>query len=207
MPQAVGTSQMIKLPVDREVKARAKQRAIYFFLIYAVASFWAGTETLAILFNFSHALSSQVIVGPIYNPFALVWPWGEYIFRTWPASISAKVEINLSVSWAVTIIGLIFSVIFAKKAYKNHIENAPRAHDYDGSAHWATPIEVGKIGLDKGDTVLEPEHWAVQKATKIYTKQMKSRNVKAKVLTTTEWKEKPGIYLGEYVDPKTNKRY
>ena len=205
--RGVGPSNNIKLPVDREIQNAAKHRFFMFMLLFFLGALWTGTECLAFIFHFSKSLAGEKIIGPIYNPWALAWPWGKFIFIDWPATFIQTAQFALIASWSLFAAVMIAGVFISRRAYQSYIDDAPRAHDYDGSSHWAQPLEIGKIGVDKGETMLTPEHWAVKAAAKTYNKSMKRKGLKAKVITVDEWKKSPGIFLGEYIDPKTKKRY
>lgn len=199
------------IPIDREVKSKASTNAMIVLFVALMIGITIGTEIFAILMGFPEAkiFRSQLLGGPkipyIYNPWALIWPWGQYIYVHIAPSVANRIYVALGISWATVMACIFTGMNLSKSSYKNTIMNAPRAHDYEGSSHWAGPVDIAKIGMDKGETILSPDHWAVKKAAKTYKKITNSKTATAKVLTMNEWKKRPGIFIGEYVDPKTGK--
>lgn len=200
---SLGEPSRINIPVDREVRSRAFVRGTLVFALLGIAALCAGTETLALLFGFDSALNGERVTGSLYLPWALAWPWGKFLLVSWKgASVAARVHQSLAIAWAVAGAGLVIAFVYARRARDYVIQNAPRTHDYEGSAHWARPLEVGATGL------LPPDHWATITSTKHRNKQHARIGAPQEDLEDPQaWRAKPGIYVGEYVDPKTRKRY
>jgi len=193
------TKTLVNIPKDREVVNRAGAKAMLAFFLISFVSLWAGTEIAAFALHFDRALRSEIMFTYIYNPWALAWPWGKLLLAHWKSPTFAHhVWVALGISWSVTLTGTICGLTQAIQLRSRLITEAPRTHDFDGSAHWASRVEVGRTGL------LPPDHPAAilghrenRRADPLGTPEL---------LTVDEWKQLPGIYVGEYVDPHTGKR-
>lgn len=204
-----GPTSMISIPLDREVKNHARNAAIIQFALWFVLSMWIGTEIIALGLHSDKHFANQLISWPFYNPYAMIYPWGNLLFLNYPSNVTNQMHLILYSAWAVFAGGSIFSLTRAMKTHKYKIVNAKRAHDYDGSSHWSTRLEIGAADL------LSPDHPAAVESMKIklldkkkiktITKEELKNATKALEVQAKKWRETPGIYVGQYRDPDTGK--
>jgi type IV secretion system protein VirD4 len=200
---AVQTKTLTNIPIDREVKERANGGARLYFGVYAFISFWLATEFMAWSLHFDRALRDQQLMPYLYNPWALAYPWSigphSFLFAHYRSgAFTQHMYLIIGLAWLIFIVGAAFSLRYALKKRKRLITSAPRTHDFDGSAHWASREEVGRTGLlppDHPASILG--HRANKKLNPLGTGDLEDVDA---------WKRRPGIYVGEYIDPETGKR-
>jgi type IV secretion system protein VirD4 len=206
-----GPSDLINIPLDSKIRGAGKRVAITQVFIMGFLGMWAGTEFIAWRFHFARALSDQLITTYLYNPWAGIWPWGNLLTTQFAdRSLQGTITTTMALGYGIMAVGPLIGYIRGRGLYKHYVLNAPRTHDYEGSAHWATPEEVGKTGL------LPPEHHAAKRGFRKVMQEKKSSKKLSDADTRErktsprdrgkEWRAEPGVYVGEYIDPRTGKR-
>jgi hypothetical protein len=135
------------LPEDPVVTQRARRYALFMWMFYIVFVLWVSTEFLAWRFQDAPILGPNLIPG-VYLPYQCIqWSFQFYPahYRTLEAAQYARGAID--VAGGFLLIGTILATIRSMADYRRSLRNAPRAPDLKGSAHWASPTEIWRMGL------------------------------------------------------------
>jgi type IV secretion system protein VirD4 len=199
---------VVNIPLDPKIKKQALTKLYVSTLFYIVLAMWIGTEIVAAMLGFPAAFKSDEYIQYVYAPWSEIWPWGKLWTGKLPDELAGRVHLALEIAYGVTIIGSIIAFVLGRRNAHAHIEDAPRATDWHGGAHWAEPIEVGATGA------LPPDHWASIAAGKAANKTARQNRRKppfdltpdAIAARTKAWHDAPCVFLGEWLDKKTGKR-
>jgi type IV secretory pathway TraG/TraD family ATPase VirD4 len=135
------------LPEDPVAVRRARSHSRVMWMLYTVVSWWACTEFLAWRLGEDPALGPYLIPG-VYLP----WQWLQWstslLFAQYRSpAVARSIHLSIYVTIGLAAVGFIGSILLAMRNYKRSLRNSPRAPDLRGSAHWASPAEIRRMGL------------------------------------------------------------
>jgi type IV secretion system protein VirD4 len=193
----------VSIPLDPLVKSRANTILWSAIIVYGLLGMWAGTEAFAALRHFPIAFKKQQLGTDVYLPWAAIYPWGRVLGNKHIAAAQVHLLIHdFAIAYAIMAIGLTLAIMLGVHNRKRFLANPQNSKDYHGSGIWGTAIHVGATEM------LPPEHWASQIALKSKNRELRLRGKSGtRVVSPEEWRAAPGIFLGEWYDEKTKKRY